>query len=255
LNSGTATAEQRFGVDLARTRWSMLAAVRDGDEAGARDSLRELCRRYWVPVYAYVRRSGHAPEEASLLVQHFLSHLVDRLRVDQTDISRGFRVYLESHLAHFLGSEAARAALAAGVAAGAMKPPWPLEQIERRQRQEHPESVTPAEALRRAFALEMMAIALEQLRREAVESEHGELFEAVRPFLGREPTEAEYATLAGLMGSSQLAAVIAVKRLRQRFQELIDEELAQTVGDPRAVETERHTLLTLVLPAPGNEQR
>ena len=50
------------------------------------------------------------------------------------------------------------------------------------------------------------------------------------------------------MKSSPLAAVIAVKRLRQRFQELIDEELAQTIGVGQVLETERHTLLTLVMP-------
>jgi hypothetical protein len=50
------------------------------------------------------------------------------------------------------------------------------------------------------------------------------------------------------MGSTPLAALSALKRLRQRFQELLDDALAETVGDPQALENERHTLLTLVMP-------
>jgi hypothetical protein len=105
--------------------------------------------------------------------------------------------------------------------------------------------------LQRAFALELLAIALERLRREARQSGRAELFDLVRPFLSREPSPDEYARLAAQMSSSPLASVIAVKRLRQRFQELIDDELAQTVGDPQSLENERHTLLTLVLHRPG----
>jgi RNA polymerase sigma-70 factor (ECF subfamily) len=248
MDSGIAIAERKLGIDFARTRWSMVAAVREGGEIDARDSLRKLCRRYWVPVYAYVRCSGYEPEDANQLVQHFLSHLVQRLRVDQSDISMGFRRYLETRLAEYLESAAAKDDLTRRSPPAEMAPPWPLDDIERRQQIAHPNAPSPTQALQRAFALEMLATALDALRKEAQESERGELFDAVRPFLGREPTQADYDALAQLMGSSQLAAIIAVKRLRQRFQELIDDALAETVGDPQALENERHTLLTLVMP-------
>jgi RNA polymerase sigma-70 factor (ECF subfamily) len=233
----------------------MVAAVREGGEVDARDSLRALCQRYWVPVYAYVRLCGHAPAAANRLVQHFLSHLVQMLRIEQSDIAMGFRGYLEAQLAEFLDSDAARRAITAETGHAGMQPPWPLEQIEQRLHIANTDVKTPSQGFHRAFALEMLANALERLRHEAEESGRSELFDRVRPFLSREPTQAEYDGLAAQMGSSQLAAIIAVKRLRQRFQELIDTELAQTVGDSHALESEKHTLLTIVSPDKNSEQR
>jgi hypothetical protein len=249
MESEPMIARHQAGVDFGRTRWSMVVAVREGDEAQARQSLRELCRRYWVPVYVYVRRSGHAPEDAIVLVRQFLTHLVSRLRAHHAGFNTGFRAYLQRQLEAFLG--ALPQVLPGEDFDTGMEPPWPLEQIEQRQRDEHPADAGPAEALQRAFALELLAIALERLRREARQSGRAELFDLVRPFLSREPSPDEYARLAAQMSSSPLASVIAVKRLRQRFQELIDDELAQTVGDPQSLENERHTLLTLVLHRPG----
>lgn len=245
MESGSSIAQGRSGVDPGRTRWSIVAAVREGSKEQARRSLGALCRRYWVPVYTYVRRTGRSPESASALVQTFLSDLVSELRADGKQITTGFREFLQERLEQFLSSPHASAGTEP---LPEMGPPWPLEQIEKRQSKGRQAESNPAEALQRAFALEMLAITLERLRREAEESERGALFAAVRPFLSREPTPEDLATLAEQMHISPLAAVIAVKRLRQRFQELIDEELKVTVGDEHALETERHTLLTLVSP-------
>jgi hypothetical protein len=33
---------------------------------------KELCRTYWFPLYAYVRRQGHTVEDAQDLTQQFL---------------------------------------------------------------------------------------------------------------------------------------------------------------------------------------
>jgi len=250
MNSKHSIAQQRIDSDFGRTRWSMVAAVREGSEAEARRSLGDLCRRYWVPVYVYVRRAGHPPDEAVQLVQIFLARLVSSLRISEPRLSTGFREYLQAELEDFLRGDPAAAAPVERLPD--MEPPWPLEEIERRQSNEHPPDASPAQAMQRGFAFELLAVALERLKHEAGQSGRDDLFEAVRPFLSREPTSADYAALAKRMQSSPLAMVIAVKRLRQRFQELIDEELAQTVGDIRSLETERQTLLSLAVPAPTN---
>ena len=49
---------------FATTRWSLVAALADQDQAVARASLVTLCLRYWYPVHAYLRRSGHEPAAA-----------------------------------------------------------------------------------------------------------------------------------------------------------------------------------------------
>ena len=250
MNSRHSIAQQRIDSDFGRTRWSMVAAVREGSEAQARRSLGDLCRRYWVPVYVYVRRAGYPPEDAGRLVQTFLARLVSQLRVSEPRLSTGFREYLQAELEVFLSADPA--AIIPDETLPSMEPPWPLEDIERRQQNEHPPDASPAQAMQRGFAFELLAVALERLRHEAEQSGRDELFEAVRSFLSREPTSEDYSALAKRMNSSPLAMVIAVKRLRQRFQELIDEELAQTVGDIKSLETERQTLLSLAMPVPKN---
>jgi RNA polymerase sigma-70 factor (ECF subfamily) len=197
-----------------------------------------------------MRRSGESPAAAALLVQEFLSTLVTQLRSDELCVTAGFRAYMQARLEEFLGARVDGAAPTEPLSE--MKPPWPLEKIEQRQNEEHAPDATPAQALQRAFALEMLAIALARLEREAEQSGRGGLFEAVRMYLSCEPTREDYAGLARQMKTSPLACVIAVKRLRQRFQELIDDELSQTVGDSQALATERQTLFSLVVP-PGTE--
>ncbi len=247
MNSVPSLEQHAVSADFGRTRWSVVAAVRSGSEADARHSLAELCRRYWVPVYTYVRRCGHPKESAAALVQAFLSHLVHEIRDGDPAADGGFRVFLQRRLEHFLASDWTR--LDTTTPMPELAPPWPLEEIEQRQRREQVSDQTPSQAFQRAFALELLAHGLEQLRAEADRGDRGAMFEAVRPFLVREPVPGEYAELAQTLHSSPLATVIAVKRLRQRYQELIDAQLAQTVGGPEAFDAERSALLALLAPA------
>jgi hypothetical protein len=235
---------QPVAPDFGRTRWSVVAAVRSGSDHEARHSLSELCRRYWVPVYAYVRRCGHPPGGAAALVQAFLSHLVQEIRFGDPGGEGGFRLFLQRRLEQFLASDWTQLDTATPLPEFAA--PWPLDQIESRQRQEPPATGSPEAAFQRAFALEVLAQGLHDLRHEAETGHRGEMFEAVRPYLTREPGPGEYAALAARLKSSPLATVIAVKRLRQRYQELIDAQLVQTVGDPAAFEREREALLALL---------
>jgi RNA polymerase sigma-70 factor (ECF subfamily) len=247
--AASSSLPQAMGAaDFGRTRWSVVAAVRHGDEEDARRSLAELCRRYWVPVYAYVRRCGPAPSGAATLVQAFLSHVVREMRSGEAPDS-GFRNFLQSRLEHFLARDWAELDTAAPLPE--FGPPWPLTQIEERQRHEQGPEATPAQAFQRAFALELLAQGLQQLREEAEQAGRGAMFDAVRPYLTRDPGPGEYAILARALESSPLATVIAVKRLRQRYQELIDAQLAQTVGDSRAFAAERNALLALLAAAPA----
>jgi RNA polymerase sigma-70 factor (ECF subfamily) len=246
MNSAASLAPQNAAADFGRTRWSVVLAVRSGGEGEARRSLAELCRRYWVPVYAYVRRCGHAPRDAATLVQAFLSHLVQQIRDSDPAAEGGFRAFLQHRLEQFLASDWTR--LETSPPLDDFAPPWPLEQIEQRQQREQLPQASAPQAFQRAFALELLALGLAQLREEAEHSGRGAMFDLVRPYLTREPVAGEYAQLAQAMQSSPLAAVIAVKRLRQRFQELIDAQLAQTVGSRQSFESERNALLTQLVP-------
>ncbi len=53
------------------THWSVVMAAGQGDSGQAADALEQLCQTYWYPLYAYVRRQGHGPQDAEDLTQEF----------------------------------------------------------------------------------------------------------------------------------------------------------------------------------------
>lgn len=244
--SQSSISEPSAAADLGQTRWSLVAAVREGNAETARESLRALCRRYWISVYVYVRSAGYAADEAAGLVPAFLSRLTNRIREYAPGQATGFRVFLQQQLEEFLQRRPADLD-AADVTPG-LDPPWPVEKIEANFVVDSSGEQSPAEAMQRAFALELIAFALSKLKKEAEDGGRASLFAAVRPFLRNEPDAQQFDNLAQQLEMSPLAIVIAIKRLRQRFQELVDEELAETVGDRMALEQERQTLLTLAVP-------
>jgi len=63
---------------FSTTHWSVVLSARDGKQAEAAEALEKLCRTYWYPLYAFVRRHGHDPQDAQDLVQGFFAHLLSR---------------------------------------------------------------------------------------------------------------------------------------------------------------------------------
>jgi len=230
----------------AKTRWSLIAAAREGNAAEQQRVIGEMCERYLVPVYFYVRRSGHSPEAAERLARAFLGNVVQRLRADDDPISNSFRQYLQDRLVGFLRDPPAIDRPAAQ--SDEALPPVSLDQIEHRYIAGVLDKMTPEQAMQRGFALELLARALVRLGHEAAHAGRGELFDVVRPWLSREPAEEDYRKLAAQTGSSALAMIVAVKRLRQRFQEIVDDELLLSTGDAVEVSHERQTMLSMVAP-------
>ena len=60
------------------THWSVVLAAGRRSSPDARDALAALCRVYWYPLYAYVRRRGHSPEDAQDLTQAFFARLLEK---------------------------------------------------------------------------------------------------------------------------------------------------------------------------------
>ena len=87
------------------THWSLLANVRVAADAEHREAMDLLIRRYWKPVYFYLRRRGHNDQDAEDLTQEFFT---DWLRKDafiraNRDLGR-FRAFLLSSLDHFVSN-------------------------------------------------------------------------------------------------------------------------------------------------------
>ena len=106
------------------TRWSIVALSAHRDSRQARTALAELCRIYWYPLYAFVRRRGHTPHEAEDLTQSFFALLLEKRWLDAVDRDRGrFRAFLLAAMKHFLANERDKAlALKRGGASSRVRP-------------------------------------------------------------------------------------------------------------------------------------
>jgi RNA polymerase sigma-70 factor (ECF subfamily) len=238
---------------FARTRWSLVlgAGRRDADSG----SLDELSQRYWYPVYAYVRRSGHPPGIANGLCQAFFAGLPARLHGLDPQACGRFRDVLLHRLEAFL-TEDWRAGMdddARGTGTGTATDvalAMDTDALEARSRQDHPVDSSPERAFQRSFALEILGRSMARLRAEAQQGGRADMFDALAPYLVRDPPPGEYDALSARLGTPSLALVIAVKRMRQRFRELADDELMETVASPRDLAQERSAMLQL-LSGPG----
>ena len=235
------------------TRWSLVAALDLAHDtpglhplaaAPARQRLLELCLRYWFPVYIYLRRSGHGAEAAQALAAGFFDNLLQRRGHGASRGSDGrFRTFLLAELHRFL----AESALAGHIDAGSLPPDPdlpvpPLAQLEARRQREGDAGGSPELALRRGFALEVIAQAMGRIEDEAREAGRLPMFSALQPYLASEPVPGIYADLAQRLDVSPLFLALALKRLRERFRELVDDELAQTVASAAALDDERRSL-------------
>jgi hypothetical protein len=231
---GSPTSVSHSG--FANTRWSLVAAL-DSSSSGALTPLLELCLRNWYPVYAYLRRCGHAPETAQALTRAFFDHLLNRGTEERGyDRFGRFREFLLAELHAFLSGERAP------LSANAPDPPLDIESLEARQRQDSVHAGSPEQALRRGFALEIIGEALRRLRSEASDARRLPMFDQLERYLTTEPKPGEFESIAGTMRARPLFIVMAVKRLRQRFTELIDEGLGDTVLSPDQLLAERTAL-------------
>lgn len=225
------------GDAFGHTRWSLVAALRSGEAPRTGNPLAELSRSYWYPVYAYLRRSGHEPGPAELLCRRFFARLASDIRRSNPSAFGRFRSFLFDRLQGFL-AEAPQP-----VEGNLPQPPQPLEAIERRLREDLGADGAPASAFERGFGLQVLARSRERLQAEAERSGRARMFDCLAPFLTQEPQPSRLATLASELGIGNLALQVAIKRLRQRFRELVEAELAETVATPADLEAERAALL------------
>ncbi|HET9819462.1 MAG TPA: hypothetical protein VFP92_09890 [Rhodanobacteraceae bacterium] len=224
--------------EFTRTRWSMVCRLQDGPASDARDALAELAVRYWYPVYAYVRRCGHSREIAQDITQTFLQQVARDLRGERAQPSGRFRGWLLVKLNEFLAGEWR------DLAEGGHVPGAPaVAELESRSLREHAAGESPELAYRRSFALEVLMRGLTRLRAEATQAGHLDMCEALEPFLARDPVRGQYDELGRKFGIRPLVLVMALKRLRQRFRELVQQELADTVASADEMADEQQALL------------
>jgi RNA polymerase sigma factor (sigma-70 family) len=228
------------------TRWSVVVAAQCRDSPGAAQALEHLCQAYWYPLYAHVRRAGHSPADAEDLTQAFFARLLakDWLAVAERERGR-FRSFLLGALKHFLANEWDKAR--------AQKRGGHLQIVsldapagEDRLQHEAVAAGSPDREFDRRWVLALLDTVLGRLADEYRAAGKATQFERLKPALGGDRSEVDYALLSQELAMSEGAARVAVHRLRQRYRELLRDEIAQTVATADEVETElRHLFAAL----------
>lgn len=231
---------------FATTHWSVVLAARDGDSTGASEALNDLCRAYWPPLYAYIRREGHDVEEAQDLTQEFIARLLARDYLQRVHHQEGkFRSFLLAYLKNFL-SEQRRKAGAQKRGGGCVfvsldelsaKDGYLLEPVD---------DLTPDQVFERRWAQAVLQTALDRLRGEYAARGQAALFELLQDYQPRDPSGRSYAQLGSELGMTEAAIKSAVQRMRQRHRELLREEIARTVTRPEEIEEELRHFRTLL---------
>jgi RNA polymerase sigma-70 factor (ECF subfamily) len=227
---------------FATTHWSLIVAARDGEAAQAQAALADLCRAYWYPLYAYVRRQGHAAEEAQDLTQEFFARLLEKDFLGTVDPDKGkFRSFLLTACKHFLVNERHRAS---AQKRGGGRPSVSLDfgDAEERYGREPGHSLTADRLFERRWALDLLQGVITRLQEEHVARGKGELFDRLRGFLVGERQAGGYTRAAAELRLSEGAVKVAVHRLRQRYRDLLREEIGRTVDDPQDIDEEIRAL-------------
>ena len=241
-NSLDAAAGKPEAGQFVTTHWSVVLQAGQEFSLDAQGALEALCRAYWYPLYAYVRRRGHSVEEAQDLTQEFFSRLIEKHWVADANPGKGrFRTFLLTALNHFLANEWRNARAAKR---GGGRPVISLDDTtESRYALEPASDLTPEKLYERRWALSLFDRVLGRLREEYAAAGRTGLCERMQKFLSSEAGDGEYARLGAELEMSTGAIAAAVHRLRQHYRQLVREEVAQTVESPADVEEEIRSLL------------
>jgi len=227
------------------TRWTLVLAATRKDAPESAAALDALCRAYWYPLYAYVRRCGQAPSDAQDLTQEFFCRLLDKRWLDSADRAKGkLRSFLIVALKHFMSKEWRRASAQRRGGAPAHAPFDTA--LAETQYAADPSALAPEEIFDRQWALTLLNRTVERLRAEFAAAGRPADFEALKGCLLAARGTMDYAALAAKLGASEGTARVAAHRLRKRFRELYREEISQTLADGADVEDElRHLAAAL----------
>jgi RNA polymerase sigma-70 factor (ECF subfamily) len=224
--------------DFATTRWSVVLAAGGGASPESEQALASLCEAYWYPLYAFVRRLGHQPDDAQDLTQAFFARVLEKGYLRAADPGRGrFRCFLLAALKHFLANERERAR-AHKRGGGRAVLPLDFQAGEQRYRLEPAHERTAGRLYERRWALTLLGQVLARLREEFARAGKAPLFDRLKAYLTGENASASYREVGAELGMSEGAVKVAVHRLRGRYRELLLGEIAQTVAAPEEVEEE-----------------
>jgi RNA polymerase sigma-70 factor (ECF subfamily) len=245
FSAGKSTTDSAAG--FTTTHWSVVLAAAETAPSG-REALEQLCRNYWPPVYAFIRRQGKSPDDARDLTQEFFTQFLEKKRVKLADPERGrFRSFLVAALKNFLTSEWRRDH--AKKRGGGQ---WIMSLDEHRGAETRflsepaDAGTTPDRAFEKRWALTLLEQTLSRLGQEFTDGGQRAHFDALKVFVWGNPGSVSQADIAARLGITPNAVGVAVHRLRRRLGELLRDEIAHTVASPAEIDDEMRHLMEVV---------
>ncbi len=233
-----ASGQGRF----ATTHWSVVQAAGHPSSSGYKSSLETLCKTYWYPLYAYLRRHGYNADQAGDYTQGFFARMMEKQSIGSADPERGkFRSFLLTSLKNFIADEYDRSQ-AQKRGGGKNIFSLDLESAEGQYCLEPADEMSPEKLFERSWAITMLKNTLEKLCGEYKSDRKKKQFEHLKVYLTADRQSASYNEAAEKLQMTEGAVKVAVHRLRKRYREVLKDEIAQTVSSQEGVEEEINEL-------------
>jgi len=224
---------------FATTHWSVVLAAAQTQSAEAEGALEALCRQYWYPLYAWLRRKGHSPHEAEDMTQEFFSRrIVTKLIFKGMQPTEGrFRSWLLTSMQNMVRNEWQKGQAAKR---GGAYPhcSFDFESAEGRYTAEPAHNLTPEKLYDRSCATELLNRVADQMREKYGQDGKATVFEELKMFLPGEHSTRSHAEVAARLGKSEDAVKMAISRLRQEYGRQLRSEVKRIVNHPDAVDAE-----------------
>lgn len=238
--------EAKASPIFATTRWTLVLQAGRPDAPESGEALEALCRAYWYPLYAYLRRHGFDEHQAQDLTQEFFARLLEKNYLGLADRQRGrFRAFLLTAFKCFLANEWDRASAAKR---GGGRGPLSLDAMtaEERYRHEPADQLSADQLYDRRWALDLIDRARARVREHYVATNKQLRFELLQAFLpGDEPSRSQ-ADIGRELGLNENAVKQEVFRLKKLFGEFLRSEVAETVANADEVDEELRYLIDVV---------
>jgi RNA polymerase sigma factor (sigma-70 family) len=223
------------------TRWTLIVSAGQTQNPAADEALDQLCRIYWYPIYAFIRRLGNPPDQAQDLTQDFFARFLERRHFAYADPARGrFRSFLLTSVKRFLIDQAERRN--AGKRGGNDRVlTLDLDDAEQRYGRGLADDQTPERLFEREWARTLLARVNEDVRTAFSRDGHPQYFEQLRQYLPGDGVP--YAEIAHQYGTSEGTLKVAYHRMRRRYREMFRNEIAHLVAGHGEVEDELRYLV------------
>ncbi len=225
------------------THWSVILRAGYPGSPQYQEAIETLCRAYWFPLYAFLRRRGYNTSDAEDCVQAFFTRMLEKEYLRGVDPKPGkFRSFILTALKRFLAHERERA--------GAVKRggrhtfiSFDAADAEQRYHLEPAHDLSADKLFEKSWALAVLERTMERLEQESAADGKQVLFDHLKGYLSTEGESRSYREAAARLDMTEPAVKMAVSRLRRRYRVLLREEVAQTVAAHDDVDEEIRDLL------------